>query len=279
MCSSLTGLAFVLGAASVTLSRTGQDGAPKVAHRHVLERVAVVGASLSDGFNAGTDLATVLDVAIEREHEPPGDHSDSMLFLSPRSKAEQLLGEALEEDPSLIVAIDLPFWFGYGNVDFSGGLLSGAEARLQTLELFLKWLERIETPIVLGDFPDMSPAVGGMLSASQMPERETLERLNERIHAWAANRPHVVLIPLARMVEEIRADDGFTAGSRTWAPGTAAAELIQPDRLHPTEAGLEVTLHVIKTKLVERGWAVARDFAPDAGEAVDPGDGPSGRFR
>jgi hypothetical protein len=111
--------------------------------------------------------------------------------------------------------------------------------RIATLERGLALLERFDArgiPVVVGDIPDMSPAVGRMLSRAQMPEADTIGRANARIREWARERPRVAVMPLARLVEDLRSGTPFTAGRRSWSE-TTDGPLIQRDQLHPTFAG------------------------------------------
>ena len=71
---------------------------------------------------------------------------------------------------------------------------------MQLLERGLAQLNRIVdagVPLVVGDVPDMSLAVGKMLSKAQMPKLETITLANERIRAWAKDKPRVAILPLA----------------------------------------------------------------------------------
>jgi len=181
-------------------------------------RLAVLGASASVGF--GTELGRdddqaigldqLLDLALLAEHEPPRLHATDLFFLNPTGWGELLIGQALEEEPSALVAIDYLFWFVYG-----GG--KDEAQRLAELEQGLAWLGQFPGPLVIAEIPDMSAAVGKMLARSQLPAPKTLAAANRRIRAWAAARPATSVLVLA--------------------PRTGEG-LIQDDQLHPTVRGL-----------------------------------------
>jgi hypothetical protein len=269
-------LALVLVASALAPSVRAADRATGTETSSLLQRVAVVGASASSGFGARVDLAngptvtrtkadfaTVLDATLTAEHEPVVGHASMLFFRNPTRAGPSLLGKALDAEPTLVVGIDFLFWFGYGSGTRQDPIRSEAQ-RLEMLEIGLKLLERVECPLIVGDFPDMSPAIGLMLSRSQMPKPETLEALNGRVRAWAATRPRVTVFPLATLVERMRSEGAFTVGGHEWPAGSSKL-LMQRDRLHPTAQGLVALAQAV-------GDEVAR-IAPAAAEGafeVDP---------
>lgn len=200
-----------------------------------LERVAVVGASLSAGFALDVEagrplgLSDVLECALTTSHEPVASAADVFFFMRPRETGALLAEKAAEAEPTLLVALDFLFWFGYGVVD-------DEEDRLARLEDGLRLLERFSCPAIVGDLPDMSEAIGLMLSAAQVPAPETRARMNRRIREWAAAREAVV-VPLSELVGKLRAGGEVRSGSRVYS-GAASRALLQRDRLHPTVEGL-----------------------------------------
>jgi hypothetical protein len=144
---------------------------------------------------------------------------------------------AVEMHPSLVIAIDYLFWYVYGDDDGRGQRLKNEADRLGKLELGLQQLDRLDatTPLVVGDISDMSRAVGKMISASQMPDVDIIKKANERIRAWAEKRGHVVVFPLADLVEQLKSGKPVTMGGITFA--SDKGRLIQSDDLHPTMRG------------------------------------------
>ncbi len=163
-------------------------------------------------------------------------HATPMFFTRSHAIGPALLDRALRENPTLLIALDYLFWFAYGDVDARGGFLADEHERDELFELGLAQLARFDGPLVVGDIPDMSPAIGLMLARRQVPEPATLERLNARLRAWAAARPEVVIVPLHDMVEQIRRGRGLRIGTRFWAPEQTAT-FVLPDRLHPSPDG------------------------------------------
>ena len=245
---------------------------------HPLDRVAVVGASVSAGFGAEVavdtpdrivhtpiDLADVLDAGIVRDHEPVAGFGNMLFFSAPMRHGPTLLQKALDERPTVLVAVDYLFWFAYGNNGPDGEPFQDDQSRLALLEVGLGLLEGVSCPVILGDLPDMSPAIGFMLGASQVPSADALAQLNERIRDWAAERPNVVLMPVGEMVARIQQDIGVQVGPYE-SPAGGASELVQYDKLHPTAEGLVVTAQLVAQALVEAGKATDEDFDlhPDA---------------
>jgi hypothetical protein len=227
--------------------------APGVDARTLWSRVHFIGASATAGFGvrmpgarAGAGrgeamtLARVAGLARVGAGEVTGN-ATAMFFMSPLQTGEGQVEQALAMDPppTLVVADDFLFWFTYGATDSERRPVRDESQRIATLERGLALLERIDgrgIPLVVGDIPDMSPAVGRMLSRAQMPEADTIGRANARIREWARERPRVAVMPLARLVEDLRSGTPFTAGRRSWSESTDGP-LIQRDQLHPTFAG------------------------------------------
>jgi len=169
----------------------------------LLQRVFMIGASASSGFllqadvGVPTSLTDVLEAALVSEHEPVQASTSLSFFLSPLASGEKQIDKALAYEPTLLLALDFLFWFGYGRV-------ASEDARLERLEQGLWLLDKLEGPLVVCDLPDMSAALDGrgpfgvpMLRPSQIPRGATLERLNAMLAAWAAERGDVIVVPLA----------------------------------------------------------------------------------
>jgi hypothetical protein len=210
--------------------------AAKAAPAALLREVHVLGASVSAGFGLkpkGMNLGKVLAASLPEGTPAPKVHASELMFFDPLGFAAQALEQLENEEPSLVIAIDYLFWFGYGTTwkDEAG--------RLQALELGLGLLEKQSCPILLGDFPDMSSAVSApipMLPAAAVPKPETLAKLNERLRAWAKDRKNVLLVPLAGLMDQLLRDQAITLGPNQWPAGTAK-QLLQKDGLHPTVEG------------------------------------------
>lgn len=205
-------------------------------------RIVVLGASFSDGFGldqdvgARTTFAEVVDAALALEHKPVRSSADALMFLDPDKSARTLVESAKAADPTLVVAIDYLFWFGYGEA-------ASDDARLQKLERGLKSLEGFRCPVLVGDFADMSLAlqvdpktVVVPLAPQQVPAPAALVKLNERLTQWAADKPNVVIAPCAELMKQLRADEEIRVRGNTWHKGSLEF-LLQKDRLHTTLEG------------------------------------------
>jgi hypothetical protein len=191
--------------------------APGAASGHpAWERIAVIGASASAGFGTELEagravlLAEVVDEALAAPHETPRSFASEMFFLAPEAWGPQQVAEAAAYEPSAVLAVDYLFWFLYGGAP-------DEEARLALLEGGLASLAPLRGPLVLGEIPDMSAAVGTMLVRSQVPAPDTLARANASLREWAAARPGTAVL---------RFDP------------VAGAALVQDDGLHPNLTGL-----------------------------------------
>jgi hypothetical protein len=121
---------------------------------------------------------------------PVENLAHAFFFMQPEAAGQTQVRDAIESKPTLVIGIDFLFWFCYGTQ-----ARTDAE-RLKRFDHGLKLLETIPCPLIVGDIPDASAAVGGMLSESQMPSRAVLTAANERLRKWAAGRPEVTVVPL-----------------------------------------------------------------------------------
>ena len=138
----------------------------------MVERVGVLGASLSAGFGTGRTLADILDAAIRPRHEVI-DASDPFFFRDPAAAGQRsaaLLGERMA---TCVVALDYLFWFVHGK--------KTGERRKADLEEGLCRIEALGCPVFLGDLPDMRGAAADMLPRESIPPPEELAALNARI--------------------------------------------------------------------------------------------------
>ena len=222
-------------------------------------RISAVGASVTLGYGTPVELVDVLGATLVKAPEASEGHASELFFTSPAQYAQALLDDALEGEPQVLFALDYLFWFGYGAGDSEGLPLPSEEARLDLLEEGLEYLEAVECTLVLGDFPDMSPAVGRMLYAEQVPEPETLVRLNERLRAWADERERTLVVPLFELAARVRSGESFELGRRSFTAERAAG-FMQEDQLHPTREGLVALAQISVDALIEAELARPGDF-------------------
>ncbi|MFH0944662.1 MAG: hypothetical protein V2A76_05640 [Planctomycetota bacterium] len=228
--------------------------AARPASHPALERVAVIGASVTDGFllpnevHAMVTVADVIQASCVDPIEPPFRMSSMLFFRNPVEYGTRYARAAQEADPTLLIAVDFLFWFGYG-------FTMDEASRLQQLEAGLALLEPFECPVVVGDFPNMIVAAregvgihgAPMISEWQVPSEETLAQLNRRLKEWANERPHVHVVPMSDFLEKIRSGRQVEVHGNEW-PENSQATLVDKDLLHTTfEGTVGLTLLALDT--------------------------------
>lgn len=217
------------------------------------ERVAIVGASLSHGFGAPPGWTAAVAASRTQPPENLTQHTTLFFFTHPVERGTALVSRAKASRPTLVLAIDFLFWFGYGNLDAAGSRLASEADRLRLLDRGQSLLEQFECPVVVGDFPDMSAAAGGILAAEQVPRPATRAALNERLHSWASSRTNIVLVPLDRWIARIQAGQPIRIGELEF-DSDSTAKWLQGDRLHPSPRGLAALAMLANDRLVHRGF-------------------------
>lgn len=232
-----------LSGASFAFDTPKTSPTPPVAARKyaALDKIAVIGASLSAGFriDGGKDmftpskiqLADVIEASMKTPHEPVLNAANGGFVMDSKGSAKAAMSALRAEKPTLIVALDYLFWFGYG--------LKAEDQRVVELDAGLVELGTFTCPILLGDMPDMTSATTvprPMLQKAMVPSTATLKVLNEHIAAFAKEHKNVVLVPLADMTAKLQSDAEVVARDNTWPKGSIDT-LMQKDRLHPTLEG------------------------------------------
>jgi len=242
-----------LAALALTFCALAQEPAPsavEVLPSPALRSVVVIGASLSTGFGLEKKLSDVLDASLAGPHPALRSEGDLLMFTRPERSGAEQIERAVEAEPTLVVALDFLFWFGYGTIGAGGAPIQREEDRLALLERGLKLLGELDCPLVLADFPDMSAAVGRMITREQLPAPATLAQLSARVHEFAAGRPRTVVLPFSKLVHRMKAEQEVVIGRHTYPP---KSRLLQPDELHPTLEGLVAVGQLVCDELVKLG--------------------------
>lgn len=229
----------------------------------------MIGASATAGFTAseplgGTNtpwfiLSRYVDAAVTVSHDPVRNFGSAFFFLQPQLIGQQQIARALTNNPTLVIGLDFPFWFCYGEGK------TDAE-RLQRFDHGLKLLESIRCPLVLGDLPDASAAVNKMLRPDQMPTLKAIAAANQRLKAWAAGRSQVVVVELSAFMRNAMTNHAITVSGYTLADGQTRM-LLQDDALHPTPPGCAVlTLALLDAFQTTRPKVQAGEFLTDPKE-------------
>lgn len=239
----------------------GAQGGPKApaeaeAPTGLLSSIAVIGASVSCGAGNAKELAVRRDVPLgvflqgiltddQARASKFLDLGDTFFFMNPDVTANVQVSEALEFEPTLVVALDFLFWFAYGETS------KKSPRRSQGLERGLEILGRVEGPMVVGDLPDIDHALQGVgplggpiVHPLMFPSTKERLAMNQRIAAWAKDRGNVTMVPLDGLITKMIRRTPVELRGNAWTV-EKLAEALQRDRLHPTVKGSVWTaLHV-----------------------------------
>ena len=206
----------------------------------IFRRIVLLGASATSGFEESEPLggpktpqylfANYIEAALTGAHEPVATQASALLFLQTGEIMEKQVAATVAAKPTLVIGLDAMFWFCYG-----AGM--SAEQRTTLFETGLRLLERLDAPLIVGDIPDASKAVGGILGKAELPESATIAVCNERLKSWAAARKNVTVFPIARVMTAAAASEEVVLAGHTWEAGKSGA-LIRSDRLHPSRHAL-----------------------------------------
>jgi len=230
-----------------------------------LKRVAVIGASMSDGFllplevDAMVTFADFVEAAVKHEAEPVFRRSSASFFNDPIGHGARFAAAAHAHEPSLVIAIDYLFWYGYGFV-------RDDDARLERLDVGLANLAPFECPVLIADFPDMTRAsVGGegihglpMLHPWQIPSAVCRKRLSARVLEWAGERANAHVVGIADLVDRIHAGEAVEVRGNHW-PENSQRTLVDKDLLHTTFEGTAALTFLVFDALVRGDAAVPED--------------------
>ena len=246
---------------------------------HLYDRIAVVGASASDGFGVSVradappvdltapvdpnakpnvakkptpvqlNLSDVLRYAAKTttygttsQRVIMHHYSSGFFFTNPGPIGQGEIYRALKIKPTLVLGLDFLFWYVYGTVTAEGKPMTTGADRFSNLELGLEQLDRIVSagiPLVIADIADMHDAIGKMLSENQVPDIDTIEKVNTRIMEWVKARPLVKIMLLSQILETLKKGGSIDLAGKSWNPAELGA-LLQDDQLHPTFAGTVV---------------------------------------
>lgn len=206
-----------------------------------LDRIAIVGASISAGFG-GTPFGDAFAAAAPRSKVDAA--ANVLLFQDPQGDIDRQIQHATAFKPTTVVAVDLLFWTVYGSSDraWHDQALTIGLARLETLRAEGAW-------IVIGDIPLITTASEFMLPKEAIPSAEHLGAANAAIRDFA-KRERVLLVPLAQWTEPLRAGADVTLPGGEKVP---AASLMALDGLHANPLGVWYLLdkldHYIEDRL------------------------------
>jgi hypothetical protein len=220
----------------------------------VLSRIVVIGASVSSGFEDMFSSLHPLKPFVAELLRCDASSIDSMVdpwfFSKALETGKAQSAYALSRKPTLLIATDYLFWFGYGK------LATDAD-RLALLEKGLAELAKFECTVIVGDFPDGSPAIGKLLVKEQVPSKEMLQKLNARLREWAKERKNVAIIPLSELLPKLQARETIECRGNRWS-GEKSLGLLGADSLHLTPEGT-AALAILTMDAVARAAGLPAD--------------------
>lgn len=290
LCWSACLAVVMVGAASARTLRADGQPAPAAAtlaadsasapfNPSVTKRIAVIGASASDGFGVAVsngsatpfkaELVDMRDVLLAAARpgttELVAHYATGMFFSDPVVRGADAITRALETKPTLVLGADFLFWYSYGGGGIGKTPIKSEDDRVTLFEQGLAQLDRVvaaRVPLVIGNVPDMRASKGRMMAAMQLPEEATLKRLNDRLAAWATGKPLVRLLSLSNVTEETRSGQPIRVGSVQWDP-VKQGPVMQRDRLHPAFPGLvALTERTVECAIGDDACRERFDFTP-----------------
>ncbi len=238
----------------------------------LVQRIAVIGASVSAGFGLGGEdpfapskiqLANVIEASLSGAHDPIDNQASTLFFNDANGTSKHEMEEIQKKKPTLVVGVDYLFWFAYGD--------GPEDKRIERIDKALKGLESLSCTVLLGDLPDMTAATKvqqPMLTPPKVPQPETLKKINDKLHAWAGEHKNFVLVPMAAMTTKLLADEEIAVRGNKWPKGSYDL-LMQGDHLHTTLEGTSALwLLAVDALLVAKTDVPAGAFDLDAESIV-----------
>lgn len=236
--------------------------------------VFVAGASVSAGYGLSAELKTEADVPLSvfltATLTPEG--GERLRFMGegrrwfsfdPYESGAVQVDAALAAKADVFVGVDFLFWYAFGATS------GRTPRRAAGLEAGLKQLERLSGPVIIGDLPDIEHALEGrgpfgapMVQRRMLPSEEERASMNRRIRAWAMEREHVRVFPLADVVGRQVRGEVIQVRDLEWDPETPG-EGLQRDLLHPNSRGTTWVAMAVADALTQVPGLEATDFSLD----------------
>lgn len=190
-----------------------------------LDRIAVVGASVSAGFG-GMSFGQLVTAAAKRSKVEA--YANLFLFRDPIGDTRSQIDQAIGFRATTIIGLDLLFWDVYRSTDpaWRDRAVTAALGELERARVAGAW-------IVVGDVPRITTANEAFIAKESVPDVATIARYNDQIAAWA-RRERVLLIPFASWAEPLAAGGVIELRS---GEKIAASALVGPDGLHANALG------------------------------------------
>ncbi len=190
-----------------------------------VERIAIVGASVSAGFG-GAPFGELVSAAAKRSKVE--SFANLFLFRDPIGDTRSQIDQAIAFRATAVIALDLLFWDVYRETDpgWRDRAIAAALGELERARASGAW-------IVVGDVPHITTASEMLIAKDSVPDAATLARYNDQIRAWA-RRERVLFVPFASWAEPLAAGGEVELSSGERVP---ASTLVGPDGLHANVLG------------------------------------------
>ena len=208
----------------------------------LLSNIRFIGASITAGYGNASELKLGINAPLAQIMRAAlADHSQgatlegsgsNFFFHSPQTTGSGQVAKAVAASPTLVVALDFLFWYGFGHERYD------KPRRAEGLEQGLDELVKFECPLIIGTFPSIDHALQGVgplggpvISEYQLPSEAERIEMNRRILSWAAERDHVQVVDVDGMFRSIVAGETFQVhGEEVRMKGLRDA--FQEDLLH-----------------------------------------------
>ncbi len=230
--------AFVLPAILLLSSWAKDNSLAMVADSHESKPVhlAIIGASISAGLFSGTSMAQVLEAAIGQPKRIT-DRSATWFYSDPPGYAKRMIRQLQQDRPSIVLALDYLFWFGYGPKTFG--------YRKKQIQQALELLDTLKCRVIVGDLPALSASM--LLRQKEIPSTKELQDLNKLIRKWGIRNPRATIFPLAALTRSVQNRQRIEINASPWRFNKQ--QMLQFDGLHLTRNGLIAVTAIVLEEL------------------------------
>ncbi len=272
----LTWAAITSPAAAASSQETASATA-EPARREVtplVSNVRLIGASITAGFGNAAELKLGRNTPLSKFLAAAwADHNQGAKFAGggsnaffrwPQTTGASQVRSARAAAPTLVIALDFLFWYGFGNVR------AKTPRRTEGVAQGLKELEAFECPVVIGTIPNVDHALNGVgplggpvIFRSQFPTEPERAAMNAMIIEWAGERDHVQVVDVDGIFRSIVEGKPLTLRGQTQEK-VGLSSAVQEDLLHLNLDGYVWTAMALCDAVAKLEGADEGDFVFEA---------------